>query len=596
MSPRNNRILVVDDNASIHEDYRKILLSAPRDGELDAAEAVLFAEEAKTAAPKAGFELVSAMQGEEGIELAAEAVRDGDRFSLAFVDVRMPPGIDGIATVIRLWEVDPELQVVVCSAFSDYSWSDMAAHLGTADRWVILKKPFDNIEVLQLAHALTEKWALRQQTKAQVSELELRVAERTADLQHALQRLQAESQERLRIEAEQRQMERQLAETQRLEGLGMLAGGVAHDFNNILTGIMASASVARLDAPPDSELHGHLVRIEENSRRAAGLCEQLLTYAGKGRVRVSSLDLNVLTRDTLELLHASIVKEECVTTLAPELPAVEGDASAVRQVLMNLVLNAAEALAAAPRQIAVQTKACQLAASALQSVAYPGDATPGEFVEIVVADTGSGMSSETLRRIFEPFYTTKFTGRGLGLCAVLGIIRRHGGALDVTSAEGRGTTFRVWFPVAKAPAAAGAPVVAAPLARASGTVLVVDDEESIRRIAAAVLRRQGFEVLVAQDGPEAIAVAQSRTSPLAGALIDLTMPKMDGASALVELRKIFPQLPAVLMSGFHRAETEERFRDLGNLSFLQKPFDVDELTRCVSEQFSGQSAGCCFST
>lgn len=583
MNARGN-ILIVDDNQSVFEAFQKILASSAPDPRLAAMEEALFGSAAS--APAATFRLAYAAQGMEAIEKLEAEKRNGSSFAVAFVDVRMPPGIDGIETAQRLWAIDEDLEIVICSAYSDYSWSDMARKLGRPDRWVILKKPFDNIEVLQLAHALTEKWMLRQQTRAQVEALEAGVAARTAELKAALEKLKHESAERERFEEERRVIERKLEETQRLEGLGMLAGGVAHDFNNILTGILASASLAGMDVAPGTEVSLHLKRIEENSLRAAGLCQQLLVYAGKGQVSASALDLNVLLRETLQLLHASVPKDaELALELAPTLPAIAGDAARLRQVFMNLVLNAAEALNGGPRRIRLSTGTATLDHAALEKTAFRGEAKAGEFVTVEVTDTGSGMTPDTLSRIFEPFFTTKFTGRGLGLCAVLGIVRGHGGAMHVESECGRGTTFRVYLPVAasSSPVAAEPPAPTAP--KGKGRVLVVDDEDAVRLVAAAAIKRQGFDTEVAADGTEAVEIMERGPNGFVGVLLDMTMPKMDGLTTLVNLRKIQPGLPVILMSGHDQGDMARKLAGHADVILLKKPFTVDELQRCATQCF-----------
>jgi signal transduction histidine kinase len=587
MSARNNRIIVIDDNPALHEAFQKILTRPKRDAHFDTVEAALFGSSPPPDLHDE-FTVTSAPQGLDGIELVAAARTAGEPFALAFVDVRMPPGIDGIETTQRLWEIDPDLQVVICSAYSDYTWGDMAERLGTGDRWVILKKPFDNVEVLQLAHALTAKWTLLQQSRALVADLERKVLERTVELATALENLRRESAERERGEAERRLVDRKLEETQRLEGLGVLAGGVAHDFNNILTGILASASLATLDVPEGTDVHQHLRRIEENSRRAAGLCQQLLVYAGKGNVTTCALDVNELLRETLELLHVSVPRDaEFTVDLAADGPLVNGDAARLRQVFMNLVLNAAEALAGAPRRIRLSSGRVALDADALAGIAYRRDAQPGEFVFVEVSDTGSGMKPETLQRIFEPFFTTKFTGRGLGLCAVLGIVRSHGGALHVTSEVGVGTTFRVYLPTSEAAAGRGAPQAGEKNAAAgAGTVLVVDDEESVRMVAAFALKRHGFQVETAMDGIEALERAEATGGGYVGALLDMTMPRMDGPSTVAALRKLQPDLPVVLMSGHDHMDVARQINGMARVALLQKPFTVEELVRRTTEHFA----------
>lgn len=588
MKPPTHRLLVVDDNLAIHEDFRKVLESASPNSQLRETEALLFGlTEPPLTGPARTFRLTFCSQGENGVKLVRDARDSGDRIAVAFVDVRMPPGINGIETARQIWEIDPDVQIVICTAFADFSWTEMASELGFPDRWVILKKPFDNVEVLQLAHALADKWSLRQQTKTHLTNLQRAVAARTADLESALDRLRGEIDQRERSEQERRELERKMEETQRLESLGVLAGGIAHDFNNLLTGVLVSASLARLDAKLGTELHRQLNVIEENSRRAAGLCEQMLTYAGRANVETQIVDVNALLRESLDLLRVSIPKDaEFNMSLFADLPTVSGDPSRLRQVFMNLVLNAAEALAGAPKRITLSSGVANLDDAALGRLAHPGTAKAGTFVFVEVRDSGSGMPPEVLHRIFEPFFTTKFAGRGLGLCAVLGIVRSHAGGVDVTSELGRGTTVRVYLPAAgnaaKLSAKNAVPELQTNLA---GTIVLADDEESVRCVAAAVLQRLGLTVLEARDGAEAIELGRSHSAPLTGLVLDLTMPRMNGFAALASLREKQPHLPAILMTGFDATDAEVRARALEGVTILQKPFSLDQLVRAANEKF-----------
>lgn len=407
-----------------------------------------------------------------------------------------------------------------------------------------------------------------------------------AEIQSRDQALQRESAERLQAQEATRALERKLEQAQRLESLGVLAGGIAHDFNNILTGILCSASLARLDVPTGSGLDQLLERMETSSHRAAELCEQMLAYAGKGRVGVRALDLNKLIHETLEMLKASVPSDaELEVQLDPDLPAVRGDATRLRQVLMNLILNAAEALGTGRRRITVTTRSVALTAEAIARLASPGDSAPGDFVIVEISDTGVGIAPDKIHRIFEPFYTSKFAGRGLGLSAVLGIIRGFGGALDLTSELGKGTTFTVFFPARQGEVPDGGPAdttAAVRLQASGGTVLVVDDEAVVREVATAALVQIGFEVLEAADGASAVALLKRYNQPLSGVLLDLTMPGMDGASTLRALRELRPGLKAVLMSGFDQQDTLSRHQDLEVVGFLPKPFTVKTLTSLMA--------------
>ncbi|MBA4136153.1 MAG: hypothetical protein C0518_02410 [Opitutus sp.] len=384
---------------------------------------------------------------------------------------------------------------------------------------------------------------------------------------------------RREVEEERQQLGRKLQETQKLESLGVLAGGIAHDFNNLLTGILGNAGLARLEAPRGWAGADHLVQIEKASLRAADLCKQMLAYSGKGRFVVQRLSLNELLEETAQLLQISISKKATLQlALEPALPAISADATQLRQVVMNLVINASEALGDKPGQITVSTGHVDATPAYLASVQFQTEITPGPYVFLEVSDNGSGMSRETLARIFDPFFTTKFTGRGLGLAAVIGIVRGHKGAIKVYSEPGRGTTFRVLLPPVAGPAQPlHRPTPTAPDWRGSGHVLVVDDEESVRTVARSVLEYTGFTVEEAGDGVAGVEIFQRDPARFTAVLLDLTMPQMDGEEAFRQLRLLSPGVRVVLMSGFNRVDAINRFVGKGLAGFVQKPFEVQTL-------------------
>lgn len=377
--------------------------------------------------------------------------------------------------------------------------------------------------------------------------------------------------------------ERKLQETQKLESLGVLAGGIAHDFNNILTGVLGNASLASLELPAGSPAQSNLESIRMGALRAADLCKQMLAYSGKGRFVVRKASLNALVEETTQLLRISISKQAVLRfNLQPNLPAVEVDATQIRQVIMNLVINASEAIGLKSGVIGLTTGLTRVDRAYLGGTILAPELPAGTYVSLEVSDTGCGMSAETQSKIFEPFFTTKFTGRGLGLAAVLGIVRGHGGALKVYSEAGRGTTFKLLFPCADGGAETdSAGVATAATWRAHGTVLVVDDEETVRSTAALMLRKMGFDVALAADGREAVQIFAANPTGYALVLMDLTMPHLDGREAYAELRRVRDDVRVVMMSGFNEQEVISQFSGKGLVGFLQKPFLFETLNDTV---------------
>ena len=388
---------------------------------------------------------------------------------------------------------------------------------------------------------------------------------------------------RKQAEFEREKLDRKVQETQKLESLGVLAGGIAHDFNNLLTTILGNASLGAMDLPASSPVQECLTQIIEASHRAADLCKQMLAYSGRGRFVVQTLDLGQLLEDTAQMLRISISKKAVLRfRLEKDLPSVEVDATQIRQIIMNLVINASEAIGDKSGVICISTGLTRVDRGYLAATFLDPSLPEGEYVFIEVSDNGSGMSAETQAKIFDPFYTTKFTGRGLGLAAVLGIVRGHKGAMKVYSELCRGSTFKLLFPavrdVSETPAAmlAAMPAGAATW-RGNGTVLVVDDEETMRSTVARMLRHLGLDPVLVADGREAVEIFRATPSRFALVLLDLSMPHMDGEQTFAELRRLRPDVRVVLMSGFNAQEAMVRFTGKGLASFVQKPFAVGEL-------------------
>jgi PAS domain S-box-containing protein len=373
---------------------------------------------------------------------------------------------------------------------------------------------------------------------------------------------------------ERKRLEEKVRETQKLESLGVLAGGVAHDFNNLLTGILGNASLAADMLPPDHPARDSLLSVVQASERAADLTCQMLAYAGKGQFVVRPVDVSALVREIVGLIQSSIPRKVRVELrLASGLPPVSADPAQVQQLVMNLVINGAEAIGEKAGVVEVTTATEVLDEEAARARLPRHELAPGAYVVLEVKDSGCGMDSQTLPRIFDPFFTTKFTGRGLGLAAVSGIVRSHRGALEVSSVPGQGTTFRIYLP-----AAAASEPEPRPPARA---ILVVDDEEIVRRTAKTTLEKYGYKVLVAESGPQAVETYRRRPEAVELVLLDLTMPMMDGEEVLRALRAIRPDVKAIVSSGYSLEEATRRFAGHGVSAFLQKPYTAARLAHVV---------------
>ena len=368
---------------------------------------------------------------------------------------------------------------------------------------------------------------------------------------------------------ESRKLEDQLRETQRVESLGVLAGGLAHDFNNLLTGVMGNASMVMEELPEEHPAREHIAAVLSASERAALLVRQMLAYAGKGRFVVARLNLSAQVAEIISLLRTSLPRNVRLDLrLAQDLPPLEADPAQLQQVIMNLVINGAEAIGEEPGTVTVTTSSRQTGAE--------------QEVILEVRDTGCGMDDAARARIFDPFYTTKFTGRGLGLSAVLGVVRAHRGFISVQSEPGRGTSFTIVLPAATPgeTTASGEPELDL---RGHGHLLVVDDEELVRKMARFTLEQRGYTVETAADGHFALELFAARPDAFDAVLLDLTMPVLDGEATLDRMREIRPGVCVVLSSGFSESEALRRFGDRGLGGFLQKPYTAAMLASKIKQ-------------
>jgi PAS domain S-box-containing protein len=390
-------------------------------------------------------------------------------------------------------------------------------------------------------------------------------------------------------EEERRRLEARMQHTQKLESLGVLAGGIAHDFNNLLVGILGHAELGLEALPLTSVARRNLEQIQTAAKRCAEICNQMLAYSGKGRFVVEALDLNQVVKELVHLLELAISRKATLRfRLSEPLPSTEADAAQIRQVIMNLITNASESLGESDGVICLSTRVERWDSTRQDTLISDAPLGEGDYLALEVADTGCGMDPDTVNRMFDPFFSTKMTGRGLGLSAVLGIVRSHQGAIQIQSQPGQGTTIKVLLPASIRKAAQPAASVATSSSwRGSGTVLLVDDDQVVRAVGSQMQNALGFSVKTARDGDEAVRIFEQHGGELACVILDLTMPRLDGEATFHALRRIRDDVPVILSSGYNEQEITNRFVGGGLAGFIQKPYQLETL-RARLEQALGR--------
>ena len=390
------------------------------------------------------------------------------------------------------------------------------------------------------------------------------------------------------LNQDQRRLESRVVHAQKTETLAAIAGGLAHDFNNLLSAILGNAELALLDLDPDSPLRHNLEQIERTSRRAGDLARQMLTFSRRPAGAFSSVDLNDLVREMAELLGTPL-RNRCRLDLqlAPQLPPVRGEATQLRQVAMNLLINAAEATDTGSGVVTVRTSEVEWPGGPLANAAAGVSLCGGRYVRLEVRDAGHGMDGETRRRIFDPFFSTKKQGRGLGLAAVLSIVRDHFGEVQVESQPGSGTAFRVFIPAAnQEPETAGDGGAAGDDWRGEGTILLVDDEEAVREAAGRLLERAGYTVLAVATGEQALEVFGDFSSEISAVVLDVSLPGIDGLEVLREIRARRPEMRVFLWSGFGAEQLSEALAENGLVQFIPKPSCLRDLALALKQAFA----------
>jgi len=388
----------------------------------------------------------------------------------------------------------------------------------------------------------------------------------------------------MRIEEEKLALERQVQYTQKLESLGVLAGGIAHDFNNLLMGILGNADLALMELTSVAPARENINAIVKAAMRAAELAKQMLAYSGKGQFVIKHMDIQTLIEEMVHLLEVSISKKVIIKyDFAQNVPPIEADATQIRQIIMNLVVNAAEAIGDRSGVISIRTGAMECDRAYLDDTYLENDLVEGTYSYFEVSDTGSGMDEETVTRIFDPFFTKKFSGRGLGLAAVLGIVRGHSGAIKLSSKPGKGTTFKVLFPTSQGPI--NLSEMSDPgdnKEKFTGKIaMLVDDEETVRVVGRQMLEYLGMEVVTAVDGRHALTLFNEDPDKFYIVVLDLTMPHMDGEETFREMRRVRKDVCVLLSSGYNEQDIIARFASKGFAGFIQKPYQIRTLSAAL---------------
>jgi signal transduction histidine kinase len=572
------KVLVVDDNPDIHGDFETILKPEATTENLDQLEAEIFGSVRQSFKPAHEYRLSFALQGQQALEMVNEALAVDDPFHLVFVDMRMPPGWNGLETIERIWQNDPDLQIVLCTAYSDYSWEEIEQRLRRTDNLLILKKPFDVSEVAQMASTLTSKWILLKTAQLKQEELEKLVDERTRELTETNHQLEEEIKER-------RRLQKQLVRSQKMEAIGTLAAGVAHDLNNILAGIVSYPDLLLRQVEPDGMMFKQLQLIQKTGYKAAAIVQDMLTLGRRAVISRDEIDLESVVSDFLQSPEWSKIRSHhpdvrIRTRIDPGLFCLVGSEVQLTKALMNLASNAAESMSEGG-VITIGLRRLKLEKPKAGYESIPA----GDYIVLSVGDTGEGIDTQDLEHIFEPFYTKKkmgCSGTGLGLAVVWGTVRDHDGYIDLASSRMKGTRFDLYFPDT------GIEFIAQPeeeMSQAlagnhSHRILVVDDVIEQREIAVEMLKTIGYEAEAVDSGEAALAYLEQRAVDLL--ILDMMMdPGIDGLETYRRILTLHPDQKAIIASGFSKTERVQEALTLGASHFLNKPYRLQHLAETV---------------
>ena len=549
-----NKILVIDDQEIIHNDFKKILGEKRINEARNIVNSFLKKEDTTNFTPKE-FWVDCASQGKEGFELVSNALGSNEPYKVAFVDMRMPPGWDGLETLKKIFEVDMNIQCVICTAYSDYTWEDMARELGPTDRLLILKKPFDAVEVIQLAYSLTQKWDLFLHSKKQLEGMTTLVTQQSEQV---------------------KTVENQLIRSSKLASIGTLAAAVAHEINNPLTVIQGNMDILKMIVSryklEDKQLDLIFDRQNNAISRIINIVSGLRSFARVDSEASEVFDLHALILDSISLIENIYQKDDIKfqTDFMASSHYIFANVGRIQQVFMNLFSNARDAMMDKLFDVDVPNKFIKVSSRSQDS-----------SIVVEVEDSGLGISNENLEKIFESFFTTKEAGKGtgLGLSITYKIIKAFGGEISVQSTEGVGSNFLVTLPITSKEFQTKPLVIDDKIKKMEGRVLVVDDEESIRDILGMLLKEAGLEVMTAKSASEAMGYLKKNDFDFV--ITDFMMPKMKGDELIDKARKLknCEHTKFILITGCMWSDAELNLDELCHNAdaLLKKPFPQKEI-------------------